>query len=545
MSKDNSSFLDNLKKDIPSGMVVFLVALPLCLGISLASTSYSGVDGLGDFGGTAIPGLISGIIGGIIVGAFSGSRFGVSGPAAGLITIVSAAIVSFGGFQDGGYEKFVLAVALGGVLQFIFGLIRAGFFAYYIPFSVIKGMLAGIGITIFLKELPHFFGYDKDAEGDWGFNQMDGENTFSEVMLALDKSHIGATIIAVISLTILIVWGLKFIKNNKFLNLIPGPLLAIIVSIGVAAFFSQFPGLDIMAASPNGEVSSHLVNVPTPKSATEFQAMLRFPDFSAIGDIAVWGVALTIALVASIESLLCVEATDKMDPNKGRTPMNRELRAQGIGNVVSGLLGGLPITQVIVRSTANIDAGAKTKNSAIIHGIFLLVFVIAIPGVLNMIPRATLAAILLIIGWKLASPQSIRQMIKSGWQQYVPFFTVIIVMLATDLLIGVGAGLVVAFLIILHRNFRMSFFLNDNSNDGKVHINLSQHTTFLNKASIMKHLDAIEDGKEVVIDLSATISIDYDVKEAINDFILGAEDRDITVNVIHPEKLLQNTTMSH
>lgn len=518
-----------LKFDIPAGLVVFFVALPLCLGISLASTSYSDIEGIEDFAGVVMPGLIAGIIGGLVVGSLSGSRFGVSGPAAGLITIVGAAIIEFGGFANGGFEKFALAVLLGGVIQFILGLVKAGFVAYYIPFSVIKGMLAGIGVTIFIKELPHFFGYDKDPEGDMGFNQVDGHNTFSELSYMVDNVHWGATIVAVISLIVLIVWGMKFVKKSKILNLIPGPLLAIVISVGVAALFMGIPSMSV-----TGE---HLVSVPQPESIKEFKGMFYFPDFSAIGDYRVWSVAVTIALVASIETLLCVEATDKMDPHKGRTPMNRELRAQGVGNVLSGLVGGLPITQVIVRSTANISAGAKTKNSAIIHGIFLAGFVLFIPGLLNLIPRATLAAVLLLIGWKLASPKSIAQMIRAGWTQYIPFFVVIIVMLLSDLLVGVGAGLVVAFLIILYRNYSMSFFLKTKDHDGKVHLTLSQHTTFLNKASIMKRLDHIEEGSDVVIDLSKTISIDYDVSEAIRDFIDGAEERNIKVEVIHEEKL--------
>jgi MFS superfamily sulfate permease-like transporter len=529
--KEKGISVKNLKFDLASGLVVFFVALPLCLGISLASTSYDGFEGV------VMPGLIAGIVGGIVVGSFSGSRFGVSGPAAGLITIVSAAIIEFGGFANGGFEKFALAVALGGVIQFIFGLIRAGFVAYYIPFSVIKGMLAGIGVTIFIKELPHFFGYDKDPEGDLNFIQADGHNTFEELGYMWDNIHYGATIVAIISITILIVWGMKFIKNNKFLSLVPGPLLAIVVSVLIS--FAFVGNTDLFLA---GE---HLVSVPEPSNMKEFESMFYFPNFDAITEPAVWRVALVIALVASIESLLCVEATDKMDPFKGRTPMNRELRAQGIGNVISGLLGGLPITQVIVRSTANIGSGAKSKMSAIIHGIFLVGFILAIPGVLNLIPRATLAAVLLLIGWKLASPKSMVQMIKSGWEQYIPFFVVIAVMLLTDLLIGVGAGLGVAFIIILYRNFKMSFFVNDDVEDGKVHVNLSQHTTFLNKASIMKRLDNIEDGKEVIIDLSETLSIDFDVKEALSDFIEGAPDRELTVSVIHPEKLEQNVTMGH
>jgi MFS superfamily sulfate permease-like transporter len=529
--------IKNLKFDLASGLVVFFVALPLCLGISLASTSYSGIDGIEDFAGIVMPGLIAGIVGGIIVGSFSGSRFGVSGPAAGLITIVGAAIIEFGGFGNGGFEKFALAVALGGVIQFIFGLLRAGFVAYYIPFSVIKGMLAGIGVTIFIKELPHFFGYDKDPEGDLKFAQVDGHNTFEELGYMFENVHAGATVVAIISIGILILWGMKFIKGNKFLSLIPGPLLAIVVSVLLSFLFIGSPDLVI--------AGEHLVSVPEPSSMEEFKGMFYFPNFDAIGELAVWRVALVVALVASIESLLCVEATDKMDPFKGRTPMNLELRAQGIGNLISGLLGGLPVTQVIVRSTANIGAGAKSKMSAIIHGIFLIGFILAIPGVLNLIPRATLAAVLLLIGWKLASPKSMVQMFKSGWEQFVPFFVVIIVMLLTDLLIGVGAGLAIAFLIILYKNFEMSFFIKDDKKDGKVTISLSQHTTFLNKASIMKRLDDIQDGTEVVIDLTETRSIDYDVREAINDFIAGAEDRSLKVSIIQAEKLEQNVTMGH
>jgi len=535
--KEKTISVKNLKFDLASGLVVFFVALPLCLGISLASTSYDGINGVEDFAGIVMPGIISGIIGGIVVGSFSGSRFGVSGPAAGLITIVGAAIIEFGGFGNGGFEKFALAVALGGVIQFVLGIVRAGFVAYYIPFSVIKGMLAGIGVTIFIKELPHFFGYDKDPEGDLKFFQADGHNTFEDLGYMMDNVHWGATIIAIISIGILVVWGMKFIKENKILNLIPGPLLAIIVSVLISFIFIGNPELFL-----TGE---HLVSVPEPNSIEEFRGMFYFPNFSAISEPAVWRVAIVVALVASIESLLCVEATDKMDPHKGRTPMNRELRAQGIGNLLSGLLGGLPITQVIVRSTANIGAGAKSKMSAIIHGVFLVGFVLLIPGVLNLIPRATLAAILLLIGWKLASPKSMFQMVKAGWEQYVPFFVVIVVMLLTDLLIGVGTGIFVSGFIILYRNYSMSFFLKKDFEDNKIHVCLSQHTTFLNKASIMKNLDQIEDGSIVVIDLTETISIDYDVKEALNDFVQGAPDREIEVSVTHPEKIKNNVTLSH
>jgi MFS superfamily sulfate permease-like transporter len=548
-SEGNPGFFSNFKFDLASGLVVFFVALPLCLGISLASTSYSDIDGIEDFAGIVMPGLISGIIGGILVGTFSGSKYGVSGPAAGLITIVTAAIIEFGGFENGGFEKFILAVMLGGVIQFVFGLIKAGVVAYYIPFSVIKGMLAGIGITIFIKELPHFFGHDDKVKGDLDF-EGEMESSFSNMYGILDDIHIGATIVAIISLIILVVWGMKFIKNNKTLNLIPGPLLAILVSVGVAAILAAFPNLLIEG--------KHLVNVPTPENLSEFKGMFYTPDFGAIGDPAVWRVALVIALVASIESLLCVEATDKMDPDKGRTPMNRELRAQGIGNVASGLLGGLPITQVIVRSTANLNSGAKSKWSAVIHGVFLLVFIIAIPGVLNMIPRATLAAVLLLIGWKLASPNSMIAMLKSGWTNFVPFAVVITVMLVPggDLLKGVGAGIAVAAIILLYKNASVSSFVKKNSDEDfastsiaksfedKAEVNgdqitlvLTAHANFLNKANVMKTLDNIEDNKNVVLDLSRTVDIDYDIAEAIKDFRTSATDRNIELTIIHEEKL--------
>lgn len=529
--------IKNLKFDFASGLVVFFVALSLCLGISLASTSYSGIEGIKDFPGVVMPGLIAGIVGGIVVGTFSDSRFGVSGPAASLITIVGAAIIEFGGFGNGGFEKFTLAVFLAGIMQFLFGMLRAGLFAYYIPYSVIKGMLAGIGATIFIKEIPHFFGYDKNPEGDMKYLQVDGHNTFEDLWLMLDNVHIGATIIAVISLAVLIIWSMKFVKNHKILNLIPGPLLAILIAVVASLSIGGSPELNL-----SGE---HLVEVPTPGSMEEFQSMFYFPNFNAITDPSVWRVAFVVALVASIASLLCVEATDNMDPHNGRTSMNRELRAQGIGNAISGLLGGLPITQVIVRSTANISAGAKTKMSAIIHGVFLLVFVLAIPGVLNNIPRAALAAVLLLIGWKLASPKTMLQMIKSGWEQFIPFFVVIIMMLLTDLLIGIGAGLGVAAVIILYRNLKISFFVKADQEDGKVHIHLSQHTTFLNKAGIMNRLNEIEDGNEVIIDLSETISIDFDVREAIKDFVNAADDRSLRVTIIGEEKMSKNVTMGH
>lgn len=515
--------MKNLKFDFAAGLVVFFVALPLCIGISLIST--------GDV--AVIPGLIAGIVGGVIVGFFSGSKFGVSGPAAGLITIVTASVAELGGFSSGGYEKFVLAVFIAGIIQLILGFLKAGFIAYYIPFSVIKGMLSGIGLIIIMKEIPFFVGYDKNASFDLAQVQSDGGNTFTKIYDALSAPHIGATLIALISLVILVIWGLKFIKNNKSLSLIPAPLLAIVAGVIIALVFGNiFAGNDALTID-----GIHLVNVPT--SVQEIQSQLYFPDFAALGDWRVYKIALIIAVVASIETLLCVEATDKLDPQKSRTPMNRELKAQGIGNIVSGFFGGLPITQVIIRSSANIQAGAKSKNSAIIHGALLLIFILAIPGVLNMIPRSTLAAVLILIGFKLASPKMFKQMFKAGWDQFIPFLATIIGMLLTDLLTGIAIGSGVAILWILYKNYRVAYFLEGIGHKANepIRLVLSQHATFLNKASIMETFDSIPDGEHVILDLSKTIDFDYDIKEAIREFKTSCEDRNIKLEIIGRAKI--------
>ncbi len=526
--------MKNLKFDFAAGLVVFFVALPLCIGISLASTSYKEIEGLSDFAGVVFPGLISGIIGGIVVGSFSGSRFGVSGPAAGLITIVSTAIIQFGGFDNGGFEKFILAVSIAGVFQLILGFLKAGFIAYYVPSAVIKGMLAGIGVTIVAKEIPHFFGYDKDPEGDLGFNQADGETTWSELIGTFDNIHWGATLAGVVSIIILIIWGSKKIKENKALSLVPGPLLAIIISIILAILLA---GHDTFAIAGN-----HLVNVPVAKSFNEFKANFYTPNFNALSDPAVYTVALVIAIVASLETLLCVEATDKLDPNKGRTPMNRELKAQGIGNILSGLLGGLPITQVIVRSTANIQAGAKTKWSAVVHGVFLVLFIVLAPSLLNMIPRATLAAVLLLIGYKLASPKVFKQIYKNGWSQFIPFLVTVICIYRIDLLSGVGIGLGLSVLWILYKNYKTAYFVEDfGHEEGEpIRLSLSQHATFLNKASIVDTFDKIPNGEHVILDLSKSTDIDHDIFEAINEFKVNAKNRNIKLEVIGQKKMNTN-----
>jgi MFS superfamily sulfate permease-like transporter len=409
--------LSNLKSDIPASVVVFFVALPLCLGIALAS------------GAPLFSGLIAGIIGGIVVGSVSNSSLGVSGPAAGLAAIVFSAIGELG------YENFLMAVVIGGVLQTLFGILRLGIIAYYFPSSVIKGMLTGIGIIIFLKQIPHFFGYDSNPEGDFAFFQIDGENTFSEIFTAFNHIDPGASLIGLISLTILLVWGSILSKKGKIFQIIQGPLVAVIIGI---IYFILTSGDSLWGISSN-----HLVSVPVPEDASSFFAQFSLPNFQAISNIQVWITGFTIALVASLETLLCVEATDKLDPEKRVTPTNRELFAQGSGNIISGLIGGLPITQVIVRSSANIQSGGKTKISSIIHGFLLLISILIIPTILNKIPLSVLAAILLIVGYKLAKPSLFSEMMKKGWKQFLPFIVTVVAIVFTNLLFGISLGLIV------------------------------------------------------------------------------------------------------
>jgi MFS superfamily sulfate permease-like transporter len=382
-----------LKNDIPASIVVFFVALPLCLGIALAS------------GAPLFSGLIAGIVGGIIVGTLSGSQIGVSGPAAGLAAIVLTAIGALGG-----YENFLVAVVLGGAIQIIFGILKAGIIGYYFPSSVIKGMLTGIGIIIILKQIPHFFGYDADPEGDFAFFQIDGENTISEIFNTVNFINPGATMIAFLALGILVLWDNFLTRKAKIFQLIQGPLVAVFVGI---LYYNLTKDSAFWGIS-----SDHLVSVPIPDTLDSFMGQFSFPNFQVITRPEIWITAFTIALVASLETLLCVEATDKLDPQKRVTPTNKELLAQGTGNIISGLIGGLPITQVIVRSSANIQSGGRSKMSAIIHGFLLLISVILIPRLLNMIPLSVLAAILFIVGYKLAKPALFKKMYEIGWKRH-------------------------------------------------------------------------------------------------------------------------------
>ena len=501
--------LKNLKNDIPASIVVFLVAMPLCLGIAMAS------------GAPLFAGLLSGIIGGIIVGALSGSPLGVSGPAAGLAVIVLNAITSLGGF-----EIFLVAVIIAGILQVIMGFAKAGIIAYFFPSSVIHGMLAGIGVIIFLKQIPHAFGYDKDPEGDLTFIQADGHNTFDELINMLDYISPGVLIISAVSLFILILWDTTLFKKLKFTKLVQGPLVAVIVGIILNVVFSSIPELAIS--------SDHLVSVPIPESINGFFSNFTLPDFKALSNPDVYVTAIVIAVVASLETLLCVEASDKQDTLKRVTPTNRELKAQGIGNIIAGFIGGLPVTQVIVRSSANQQSGGKTKASTIIHGILLLLSIVAIPNVLNLIPLGVLAAILFVVGYKLAKPALFKKMYSQGLGQFIPFVVTIIGIVFTDLLMGIALGMVVAIFIILRNNFKVPYKMQSKNLVGKeeIRIVLSEDVTFLNKASILKSLAEIPDNTHVIIDATQNHFIHHDVIEIIENFEISAKIRNIKLEVI-------------
>ena len=510
-----------LKNDLPASIVVFFVALPLCLGIALAS------------GAPLFSGLIAGIVGGIFVGALSGSQIGVSGPAAGLAAIVLAAIASLG------YEPFLVAVVLGGVIQLVFGFLKLGIIGYYFPSSVIKGMLTGIGIIIILKQIPYFFGFDKDPEGDFAFFQIDGENTFSEIFNTISgilsgNFTLGATIIAIIAMGILILWSNVLSKKGKIFQLVQGPLVAVIAGI---IFY-----IVTKDSSTLGLTEEHLVAVPVPDGIDSFLGQFNFPDFSAIGNPEIWVTAFTIALVASLETLLCVEATDKLDPEKRVTPTNRELLAQGSGNIVSGLIGGIPITQVIVRSSANIQSGGKTKTSAIVHGFFLLISVMLIPTLLNKIPLSVLAAVLFIVGYKLAKPQLFKTMWNLGWKQFLPFIVTVLIIVFKDLLWGIGIGLAVGIVVILIKSYQNSHFLHmeENEDGNKMKMTLAEEVTFFNKGAILKELDGLPENSSLELDVRKTRYLDNDIIEILEDFSDKARNRNINIKLVSERGIVEN-----
>ncbi|GAB2189189.1 SulP family inorganic anion transporter [Sessilibacter sp. MAH2] len=503
------SFQD-IKSDLPASIVVFFVALPLCLGIALAS------------GAPLFAGIISGVIGGIVVGAASGSRLGVSGPAAGLAVIVFDAISSLGG-----WEVFLVAVVLAGIFQLILGYAKAGFIAYFFPTSVIAGMLTGIGLLIILKQIPYLFGWHADFLGEQSFTQINGENTVTAIEHALALMSPTAIAISLISLAILIFWDKYLAKSHKIFQLIQGPI--VVVLLGILTSY-------LLALNGKPLDQAQLVTLPVIESFDELSAVIAFPDFSKILSVEVIGVALVLAIVASIETLLSVEATDKLDPMRNTTPTNRELKAQGLGNIVSGLCGGLPITQVIVRSSANITFGAKSKLSAIMHGFFLLISVVTVANMLNLIPLASLAAVLMVVGYKLAKPSVFKLMFKHGPEQALPFLTTIVAMLFTDLLTGVVAGLVVGVFFTLKHSYRNSYhfreIVDSNSDKETHHIVLAEEVSFFNKPSILKKLNEIPKDSRVILDFSNSKSVAFDVVELVKEYVAQAKYRNIEVETI-------------
>ncbi len=500
------SFFSNVRGDLAAGLVVFLVALPLCLGIALAS------------GAPLFSGIISGVIGGVVVGFLSNSALSVTGPAAGLTAIVLTAISDLGGF-----DIFLVAVILAGVIQIVFGFLKAGSFSNYFPTSVIEGMLAAIGIIIILKQIPHAFGHDIDNEGDFFFIEKSGHTTFDTLIESINYIHTGALIIALLSLAILIIWEkVPFLKKIK---VVPGALVVVVVSMFLNEFFIQ-SGSSLAIITQN-----HLVSLP---SFTEIRNGFALPNFTSLTNEKVWIVAVTIAVIASIETLLCVEATDKLDPYKRFTNTNRELKAQGIGNILSGFLGGLPMTSVVVRSSANINSGGRTKLATVFHGFLLILFALSIPFVLNKIPLAALAAVLLMVGYKLAKPSVFIHLWKNGYSQFIPFLITVIAVVLIDLLKGVAIGLGVSVLFILYQNLKIAYsFKKESSQNGDViTIKLAQEVSFLNKAAIKSTLGSIPEGSELIIDASSTNYIDFDVVELIKDFRnVKAEDKKIKLTL--------------
>lgn len=494
--------LNNIKYDFAASIVVFFVALPLCLGIALAS------------GAPQFSGIIAGIIGGIIIGMLSGSQLGVSGPAAGLAVLVLGYIATLGS-----WEAFLLAVVVMGVIQLVSGFLRLGVIAYYFPSSVIKGMLSGIGLIIVLKQLPHAVGYDKNLISDMDFDHFGSLDAIFNLSHLIHYITPNAVIITLISILILTLWNRPSIKYNKLLKVVPGPFVAVLFGIILS---------NILPLRPH-----QVVNIPISGNLSEFFGHFQMPDFTQLKNPEIYGVALVMAVVASLETLLCVEAADKLDPQKRVTPTNRELKAQGIGNILSGLVGGLPITQVIVRSSANINFGAKTKVSTIFHGLFLLISAISIANILNMIPLATLACILLVVGYNLAKPAIFKEMYKLGHEQFVPFVLTIAGMLLFDLLKGVGIGMVAAIFFILYNNFKNSYckIIDTEGKDHSHTITLSQEVTFLNKGSILQMLRDIPENCEVVIDATKCTSIHQDIIEIIRDFKTNAKTKKIKLSI--------------
>lgn len=507
MLKFPSVPFNHARNDIPAGVVLFLVALPLCLGIALAS------------GAPLFAGIIAGVVGGIVVSLFSGSQLSVSGPAAGLASIIFASIAALGD-----YRLFLVAVVLAGLMQVVIGLMRAGTLGEYIPHSVIKGMLAAIGITIILKQLPHAIGFDASnfTDDEMAFAGWQWTHIFTDPIDALDVVHPGAVIVAAVSLAILLLWEHKSLKQQRWTKLVPAALVAVVVSISLNELFANVaPSLYLSAER------DHLVRLPVPETLTAFFSQFAFPAFAGIGNTAVWTTALTIAAVASVESVLSVEAIDKMDPEKRISDVNRELVAQGLGNTVSGLLGGLPVTSVIVRSSANVYAGGRTRLASMVHGTLLLLSVLLIPTMLNKLPYACLAAVLLVVGYKLSSRKLIRSVYNEGLTQFLPFIITTLVVVATDILAGVGVGILMSIYFVMKSNRHAAITVVHEGDNWLLRFN--KDCSFINKASLKASLRRVPNGAHLIVDGTKALYVDHDIYETLHDFEQMAVHKMITV----------------
>jgi carbonic anhydrase len=489
---DSKKLTTTLPRDLVSGLVVFLVALPLCLGIALAS------------GAPLFSGLIAGIVGGIVVGSLSGSHTSVSGPAAGLTAVVAAQISSLGSF-----ETFLLAVLLAGVIQVILGFAKAGALSAFFPSSVIKGLLTAIGVILIIKQTPYLLGYDMIPKTVTPGHS----NILSQIAkIFTGEIHWGAFAIGLLSMALLI--ASERVKAMKK-SLVPAPLVVVLLAVAVGVLFQKLGNPWILADGPR-----LMVNVPVSESIGSFLMLLTLPDFGQWANPAVYVAGLTIAIVASLETLLNLDAVDKLDKYQRLSPPNRELWAQGAGNIACGLLGGLPITSVIIRGSVNVNAGSRTKLSTVWHGVLLLFCIVLIPVYLNMIPLACLAAILLMTGFKLASPKLFRQMWSDGLAQFLPFIVTVVAIVTTDLLIGIVIGMVVSLLFVLYSNLSQPIRqVNEQHMSGSVRrIELANQVSFLNKASLEKALRGIPEGGDAILDARSTDYIDPDVLSFIREF---------------------------
>jgi MFS superfamily sulfate permease-like transporter len=494
--------------DGPAGTVVFLVALPLCLGIALAS------------GAPLFAGVIAGAVGGLVVGSLSGSHVSVSGPAAGLTVIVASAIESLGTFP-----AFLTAVVLAGAMQIVMGALRLGVIADYVPNSVIRGMLAAIGLVIVLKQIPHALGRDKDFEGDFSFLEKGQGNTLTDIVESVLSAHPGAIIISVTSLLILVFWDSVSARLGKIARLVPAPLIVVVLGIAVNRLFATVaPHLHLSEAE-------HMVSLPVAQSVQSFFGQFMLPDFSRLGELRIWTTAITLALVASLETLLSLEAADRLDPYKRISPPNRELAAQGVGNIVSGMLGGLPVTSVVVRTSANVFAGARTRVSTIVHGALLFASTMLIPSVLNWTPLACLAAILIVIGYKLTKPKLYGEMWATGWSQFLPFIVTVVAIVFTDLLKGVLVGLAVGVFFVIRTNHRSAITVVNQ--DRYYLLRFNKDASFVNKSELRSKLREIPEDSHLVIDGSRALYVDHDIVDVVNDFRKLAPYKNITLEFKH------------